>query len=111
MRNMSDLRTLLFYIPSTYANTLVFLFLFKYLSFSPGTLLFPGLAADNAFPSAESHHRLPRVACTYRRRLLEALSHLLMEESSKLDTRGYDFLLEMKRVKSWWVLPGMKCSP
>lgn len=73
--------------------------------------MLPGLAADNAFPSAESHHRLPRVASTQKRGLLEALSHLLMEESSKLVTGGNDFLLEVKRVKSWWVLLGVKCSP
>lgn len=85
--------------------------LFKHLSFLSGTGLLPALAADNAFPSAESPRRLPRVASTQRRGLLEALSHLLMEESSKLVSGGNGFSLKVKRVKSCWVLPDTKFSP
>lgn len=82
-----------------------------FLFFWSGTGLLPALAADNAFPSAESPRRLPRVASTQRRGLLEALSHLLMEESSKLVSGGNDFSLKVKRVKSWWVPPDTKFSP
>lgn len=61
--------------------------------------MLPGLVADNAFPSAGTHHRLPRVASAERAGLLEALSHLLMEESSKLLVTGRNyFLLEVQRV-------------
>lgn len=86
---------------SIFTNTLEFAFLlFKHFSFLSGTGLLPALAADNAFPSAESPRRLPRVASTQRRGLLEALSHLLMEESSKLVSGVNDFSLKVKRVKS-----------
>lgn len=90
-------RSFLFWFSSIFANTLVFAFLlFIHLSFLFGTGLFPALAADNAFPSAESPPRLPRVASTQRRGLLEALSHLLMEESSKLISGENNFSLKVK---------------
>lgn len=53
---------------------LYLLFLFKHQSFLSGTILLPGLAAENAFPLIESHHGLPRVASTQRRGLLKVLS-------------------------------------
>lgn len=97
MRNMSDsVRTSAVLVTQYVCKHTLFAFLFKHLSFLSGTLLLPGLAAANVFPSAGTHHRLPRVASAQRTGLLEALSHLLMEESPKLLVTGRNyFLLEV----------------
>lgn len=102
------LRTFLFWLPSTFVNTLVFTSLFKHLSccclghfcslVSQLTMHFLLLRVITGSPG------LPE----QRRGLLEALSHLLRE---KLVTGGNDSSWKWKELYHGWVLPGIKCSP